>query len=109
MLFICIQDLKQNVKSIESSLTTIKGQLNLMNRKLEILLPTRQRQNHSPRSIVGSAQDLDIEEGEDDFSKVEDEMISLFRSELLSLFIPKERIELPFFLNNENTGCPRKK
>ena len=80
MLFICIQDLKQNVKSIESSLTTIKGQLNLMNRKLEILLPTRLRQNHSPRSIVGSAQDPDIEEGEDDFSKVEDEMISLFRS-----------------------------
>ena len=67
-----------------------------MNRKLEILLPTRLRQNHSPRSIVGSAQDPDIEEGEDDFSKVEDEMISLFRSELLSLFIPKERIELPF-------------
>ena len=54
------------------------GQLQAITSKLERVIVPRRRSVASPRHMVGT-QDMDSEEEEEDLSRVEEEMMTLFR------------------------------
>ena len=56
----------------------VTGQLQTITNKLEKVIVPRRRSMTSPRHMVGS-QGMDSEEDEEDLSRVEEEMMTLFR------------------------------
>ena len=101
-----IDDLNKNVLSLKESFSdahrVINDKLTVMSQKLEILLPSRlmaglkNRNMNGPSNIVRSQGEDDSEDDDDDddeeedysYSKVEDEMINLFRK----ITVPLRRV-----------------